>query len=274
MRWLPVTFLALVLCAPLSAAQATRKPSASQQANQQAAHKRNSHPSHPMRNTRPKHHARATTHTSLLAVRYRQPQQAGSAVSTKTSSSSGSKSAGHSSPASSKKKKSSKKSRHSRRQPLQKAPTPERISEIQSSLARGGYYQGEPNGKWDPNTVAAMQKFQSANGLDPSGKLDAASLQKLGLGSGIAGVSAPKPPCCSTSPAQGSSCCSRSPGNGSSTAPAPAPAASTPANPTSSKATEAGSTSASNAAANQTSSAASASTAVASSATGTKPSQQ
>jgi peptidoglycan hydrolase-like protein with peptidoglycan-binding domain len=89
-------------------------------------------------------------------------------------------------------KKKSKK-RHSRREPTQKAPTPQRITEIQSALTRGGYYQGEPNGKWDSNTVAAMQKFQSGNGLEPTGKLNALSLQKLGLGSEIAGVSAPKP---------------------------------------------------------------------------------
>ena len=38
-----------------------------------------------------------------------------------------------------------------------------------------------------------MQKFQSSNGLESNGKLDALSLQKLGLGSDIAGVSAPKP---------------------------------------------------------------------------------
>jgi peptidoglycan hydrolase-like protein with peptidoglycan-binding domain len=81
----------------------------------------------------------------------------------------------------------------SSRRSLPKAPTPDRITEIQTALARGGYYQGDPNGKWDTNTVAAMQKFQSANGLDSTGKLDALSLQKLGLGSDIAGVSAPKP---------------------------------------------------------------------------------
>jgi hypothetical protein len=78
--------------------------------------------------------------------------------------------------------------------PRQKAPTPERISEIQTALSHGGYYQGDPNGKWDANTIAALEKFQSANGIEPSGKLDAPSLQKLGLGSDIAGVSAPRPP--------------------------------------------------------------------------------
>jgi hypothetical protein len=89
-----------------------------------------------------------------------------------------------------------KKSHHrhsSGRQSFQKAPTPARISEIQGALGRGGYYQGEPNGRWDSNTVSALQKFQSDNGMNASGKLDAPSLQKLGLGSSTAGVDAPKP---------------------------------------------------------------------------------
>jgi peptidoglycan hydrolase-like protein with peptidoglycan-binding domain len=84
------------------------------------------------------------------------------------------------------------KKRHSKSASKQKAPTPDRISEIQSALSRGGYYQGDPNGRWDSNTVAAVQKFQSANGIEANGKLDAPTLQKLGLGSDIAGVSAPK----------------------------------------------------------------------------------
>jgi hypothetical protein len=199
MRWLPFTSLLFLLCAPMTRVQAQSKPPVQNHSHQSASRRSTSHPSHPMRNVRPKHHAMASRVTPLLAVRYLQPQQASAASSKSSSESSGSsdassKSSGHSSTASSSKKKSSKKSHHARREPSQKAPTPERISEIQSSLARGGYYQGDPNGKWDANTVAAMQKFQSANGLDPSGKLDASSLQKLGLGSGIAGVSAPKPP--------------------------------------------------------------------------------
>jgi hypothetical protein len=99
-----------------------------------------------------------------------------------------------------------KKTHHAaKHQPTQKAPTADRISEIQSALSKGGYYQGDPNGKWDSNTVATLVKFQSANGIDANGKLDAPTLQKLGLGSGIAGVSAPKPvtppSCCSAAPA-------------------------------------------------------------------------
>ncbi|MGA7639034.1 MAG: peptidoglycan-binding domain-containing protein, partial [Candidatus Acidiferrales bacterium] len=99
----------------------------------------------------------------------------------------------HASTSSAKKKKSSHHHHTSGRQSFQKAPTPERISEIQGALSRGGYYQGQPNGKWDSNTVSALQKFQSDNGMNASGKLDAPSLQKLGLGSSTAGVDAPKP---------------------------------------------------------------------------------
>lgn len=98
-----------------------------------------------------------------------------------------------SSPASSKTASPRKKKHRSRREPKQMAPTPDRIEEIQSALASNGYYQGNPNGKWDSTTVAAMQKFQADHGLDATGKLDALSLQKLGLGSEIAGVSAPRP---------------------------------------------------------------------------------
>jgi peptidoglycan hydrolase-like protein with peptidoglycan-binding domain len=88
-----------------------------------------------------------------------------------------------------------KKSRHSsRRERGQKAPAPERISEIQQALAKDGSFGGKPSGKWDDSTVEAMRKFQAGHGLNPSGKLDAATLQKLGLGSQTAGVAAPMPP--------------------------------------------------------------------------------
>jgi peptidoglycan hydrolase-like protein with peptidoglycan-binding domain len=87
-----------------------------------------------------------------------------------------------------------KSSRGSRRQPGQKAPTSDRVSEIQAALARDGSFSAMPNGKWDDETTQAMRRFQAAHGLNPSGKLDALSLQKLGLGSQTAGVAAPTPP--------------------------------------------------------------------------------
>jgi len=93
----------------------------------------------------------------------------------------------------------------SRRAPGQKAPAPDRISEIQTALAKDGSFSGKPNGKWDPSTVDAMKKFQEAHGLNPSGKLDAKTLQKLGLGSQTAGLAAPMPPVSSSSLSTGRS---------------------------------------------------------------------
>jgi peptidoglycan hydrolase-like protein with peptidoglycan-binding domain len=85
-------------------------------------------------------------------------------------------------------------SRRGKRVRGQQAPTPERINEIQSALARSGAYTGEPSGKWDDSSTDAMKKFQSAHGLTPTGKFDALTLQKLGLGSDTAGLGAPTPP--------------------------------------------------------------------------------
>jgi peptidoglycan hydrolase-like protein with peptidoglycan-binding domain len=89
-----------------------------------------------------------------------------------------------------KKKSKKKKPRH---EPGQKAPTADRIQEIQGALAREGYYQGDPSGKWDDGTQDAIRRFQEEHALTGSGKIDAPTLQKLGLGSDIAGVSAPRP---------------------------------------------------------------------------------
>ncbi len=76
----------------------------------------------------------------------------------------------------------------------QAAPTPERIGEIQAALAKNGAFEGTPNGKWDESTSEAMKKFQAAHRLTPTGKFDALTLQKLGLGSETAGVAPPTPP--------------------------------------------------------------------------------
>lgn len=88
-------------------------------------------------------------------------------------------------------KKSSNRSR--RRERGQKEPTSDRISEIQQALAKDGSYTRTPNGKWDDSTQEALRKFQEAHGLNPTGKLDAKSLQQLGLGSSTAGVAPPAP---------------------------------------------------------------------------------
>ena len=84
--------------------------------------------------------------------------------------------------------------RSSRRERGQKAPTTDRISEIQQALAKDGSFTGKPNGKWDAATIEATRKFQEAHGLNPTGKLDAKTLQQLGLGSQTAGVAPRMPP--------------------------------------------------------------------------------
>ena len=98
-------------------------------------------------------------------------------------------------------KKSSKPAKKRTPRPrAQKAPTADRIREIQAALARNGFYEGEPNGKWDARSVEAMKKYQAANGLTANGKFDAKSLQKLGLGSEVAGAAAPRTPANGTKP--------------------------------------------------------------------------
>jgi peptidoglycan hydrolase-like protein with peptidoglycan-binding domain len=96
--------------------------------------------------------------------------------------------------ASSSHKTSSKKKSRVKKVKGQAVPTPERITEIQEALAKKGVYSGSTTGQWDDPTTEAMKKFQTANGLTPSGKLDALTLQKLGFGSETAGLAAPTPP--------------------------------------------------------------------------------
>lgn len=112
-----------------------------------------------------------------------------SSAPTSSKTSAGKSTSGKSSAAKSGKRISSKSS--SRHAPGQKAPTPERITEIQQALAKNGALSGEPTGKWDDSTTEGMRKFQAAHGLNPTGKLDALTLRQLGLGSSTAGMAAP-----------------------------------------------------------------------------------
>jgi len=87
----------------------------------------------------------------------------------------------------------------------QTAPTPDRIREIQTALNREGALSSEPTGKWDDTTTNAMRKFQEDHGLNPTGKIDAGTLNKLGLGSDTAGKGAPTPVATSAPPSPASS---------------------------------------------------------------------
>jgi peptidoglycan hydrolase-like protein with peptidoglycan-binding domain len=64
----------------------------------------------------------------------------------------------------------------------QMSPTPERYREIQTALARTGYFGGPPTGVWDADSIEALKRFQAAQNLKPDGKIDALSLIALGLG--------------------------------------------------------------------------------------------
>jgi murein L,D-transpeptidase YcbB/YkuD len=123
------------------------------------------------------------------------PQTSGNTVvrkaSVNTTTKTGSKPAGNLKTSASHKRITSKKK--DSRSRGQKAPTVDRVTEIQEALAKRGAYPNDPSGKWDAGTVDAMKKFQQANGLNPSGKLNALTLQKLGLGSDVAGRAAPRP---------------------------------------------------------------------------------
>jgi peptidoglycan hydrolase-like protein with peptidoglycan-binding domain len=112
-------------------------------------------------------------------------------ASVNTTTKTGSKSTSNSKTSASRKRITSKKK--DSRSRGQKAPTVDRVTEIQEALAKKGAYPNDPSGKWDAGTVDAMKKFQQANGLNPSGKLNALTLQKLGLGSDVAGRAAPRP---------------------------------------------------------------------------------
>lgn len=54
--------------------------------------------------------------------------------------------------------------------------------EIQQALIKAHYMSGEPSGKWDDTTRAAMQKFQADNGWQTKIMPDSRALVKLGLG--------------------------------------------------------------------------------------------
>lgn len=87
---------------------------------------------------------------------------------------------------------SGKRSRRVRRARGQRTPEPARIQEIQQALIDRGFLAPPTTGRWDSTTSEAMRRFQRENGLEETGKFDARSLIKLGLGPPTAGVAAPR----------------------------------------------------------------------------------
>ncbi len=58
----------------------------------------------------------------------------------------------------------------------------DRTRQIQEALIREHYLTGEPTGKWDEKSQAAMVRFQAANGWQTKVIPDSRALIKLGLG--------------------------------------------------------------------------------------------
>lgn len=59
---------------------------------------------------------------------------------------------------------------------------PERVREIQQALKDAGYFNAEPNGKYDEATKDALRRYQADNGFPTTGLPEARTLMKLGLG--------------------------------------------------------------------------------------------
>jgi peptidoglycan hydrolase-like protein with peptidoglycan-binding domain len=68
------------------------------------------------------------------------------------------------------------------RRSSQREPTPERYKEIQQALADKGYFRGEADGTWGPESVDALRRFQREQNLTEDGKLGSLSLIAMGLG--------------------------------------------------------------------------------------------
>lgn len=53
--------------------------------------------------------------------------------------------------------------------------------QAQEALKTRGFDPGESDGRWGPRTAAALQQFQEAEGLTPTGTLNAETAEKLGV---------------------------------------------------------------------------------------------
>ena len=59
---------------------------------------------------------------------------------------------------------------------------PQRATEIQAALIKGGYMTGTPSGHWDVDSQTAMQKLQASKGWQTKLTPDSRALILLGLG--------------------------------------------------------------------------------------------
>jgi hypothetical protein len=55
------------------------------------------------------------------------------------------------------------------------------VSQVQSALAREGYYRGAIDGSFGPGTRSALRRYQRDHGLDVTGQIDRPVIEALGL---------------------------------------------------------------------------------------------
>ena len=112
------------------------------------------------------------------------PTSKSKATSTKSASSSKTRSASTSRTKTTSSKSSARKGKKASytRVRGQQSIAPDRATQIQQALIREHYLTGEPTGAWDSATIAAMQKYQAAQGWQTKLSPDPRALKKLGLG--------------------------------------------------------------------------------------------
>lgn len=77
----------------------------------------------------------------------------------------------------------------------QTAPTPERYKQIQDALAAKGFLDpADASGAWGQSSVDALKKFQAAQKIEATGKINSLSLIALGLGPKREAVKVPEAP--------------------------------------------------------------------------------
>lgn len=55
------------------------------------------------------------------------------------------------------------------------------VNQVQSALAREGYYRGAIDGSFGPGTRSALRRYQRDHGLDATGQIDRPVIEALGL---------------------------------------------------------------------------------------------
>src|SRR5207249_476375 len=59
--------------------------------------------------------------------------------------------------------------------------TSKEVSAVQTELREQGYYKAKPNGILNQETRAALRRYQTEHELTASGRIDRATLEKLGI---------------------------------------------------------------------------------------------